>query len=124
AAPAWSGATPASPADLSAYPWLYRRADPPPQAGAVALIVTGDVMPGRDVMLGRDVAAAATAPDPLPASQAPLHAAMGPLRAVAPWLREADLTLGNLEAVLAPHEPQRATAGHGDDQPILLSAPP
>lgn len=120
--PAWSGAAPAAPAGLSAYPWLYRRADPPPQAGAVALIVTGDVMPGRDVMLGG--AAAATAPYSSPASQAPLHAATGPLRAVAPWLREADLTLGNLEAVLAPHEPPRTTAGAGDAQPILLSARP
>jgi poly-gamma-glutamate synthesis protein (capsule biosynthesis protein) len=71
--PAWS------PPDLSAYPWLYLRAGQPLAAGeqAAQLLITGDVMLGRGV-----------------AGQA------APLADVTPWLRTADLTLGNLEGVL------------------------
>jgi hypothetical protein len=66
--------------DLSAYPWLYLRNGEPLAARGelVELIAVGDVM------LGRGVA---------DESQ--------PFAAVAPWLRSADLTLGNLECVIA-----------------------
>lgn len=92
--------TEAAPApDLSAYPWVYLRdgrsltADEP----AVELIAVGDVMLGRG--------AADTAQ---------------PLAAVAPWLAVADLTFGNLEAVLVDADTPSATAV---TQPIRLHAP-
>lgn len=66
-------------AALEAYPWLYLRGGEPltPGEQAVEVIAVGDVM------LGRDVA----------------HEA-APLAAVAPWLRAAGLTVGNLECVV------------------------
>src|SRR5512137_3094895 len=66
--------------DLSAYPWLYLRDGTPPKAGEplVELIAAGDVMLGRGV-----------AGEPQP------------LAAVTPWMASADLTLGNLECVIA-----------------------
>ena len=66
--------------DLLAYPWLYLRDNEPLAARekAVELIAVGDVM------LGRGIA---------DESQ--------PFVAVAPWLRSADLTLGNLECVIS-----------------------
>jgi len=86
--------------DLSIYPWIYLR-DGAPVSGEtpVSLIVVGDVMPGRGVSGERN-----------------------PLGSAAPWLRGADLTLGNLEAVVAPEGPARATTP-GEDGPYILSAP-
>ena len=66
--------------DLSAYPWLYLRGGEPLAIGeqVVELTAVGDVMLGRGV-----------ADEPRP------------FAAVASWLRAADLTLGNLECVIA-----------------------
>jgi hypothetical protein len=66
--------------DLPAYPWLYLRDGEPLAAdeGVIEMIAVGDVM------LGRGVAREAQ-----------------PFAAVAPWLRTADLALGNLECVIA-----------------------
>jgi hypothetical protein len=65
--------------DLSAYPWLYLR-DGRALATGEAVV---EVIAVGDVMLGRGVAGFAD-----------------PLAGVAPWLRSADLTLGNLECVI------------------------
>jgi len=66
--------------DLPAYPWLYLRNSEPLAAGekVVELIAVGDVMMGRGI-----------------ADES------RPFAAVAPWLRSADVTLGNLECVIA-----------------------
>jgi len=66
--------------DLSAYPWLYLR-DGEPLAADESVI---EVIAVGDVMLDRGVTKEAQ-----------------PFAAVAPWLRTADLLLGNLECVLA-----------------------
>ena len=86
------------PPDLSAYPWIYLREGRAPGDGeaTISLLAVGDVMPGRGVAV-----------------------ATNPLRQAAPWLRAADLALGNLEAVLAPESAPRAGEGR-----ILLAAPP
>ncbi len=62
------------------YPWLYQRDDLPlsPAENVVAVIAVGDVMLGRG-----------------------LADLSNPFAAVRPWLRAADLTLGNLECVIA-----------------------
>jgi poly-gamma-glutamate capsule biosynthesis protein CapA/YwtB (metallophosphatase superfamily) len=92
---------PASP-DLSAYPWLFLRDGQDLAAGEslASLIAVGDVM------LGRDVPA-----DP------------SPWQEVAGWLPAADLTLGNLEAVLTDETSPRS-APAGEPQPIILRAGP
>jgi poly-gamma-glutamate synthesis protein (capsule biosynthesis protein) len=80
AAIAWMPAPgPAAP-DLSAYPWFYLREGEPLAAGeaVVELVAVGDVM------LGRGVAGVS-------------H----PFATVAPWLRTADVAMGNLECVVA-----------------------
>lgn len=66
--------------NLSPYPWLYLRDGEPLAAGerVVELIAVGDVMPGRGVA-----------------------GETQPLAAATPWLRKADLVLGNLECVIA-----------------------
>ena len=87
--------------DLSAYPWVYLRdgRSLTPTEPVVELIAVGDVM------LGRGVAEVAD-----------------PLADVAPWLRAADLTLGNLESVIgAVGTPKSAPPG--EPQPIILNAP-
>jgi poly-gamma-glutamate capsule biosynthesis protein CapA/YwtB (metallophosphatase superfamily) len=66
--------------DLSAYPWLYLRDGEPPAADESVI----EVIAVGDVMLGRGAAREAQ-----------------PFAAVAPWLRTADLALGNLECVIA-----------------------
>jgi poly-gamma-glutamate synthesis protein (capsule biosynthesis protein) len=68
-------------ADLSGYPWLYLRdGQPLPEPeGLVEVAVVGDLMLGRG---------AALLPDPL--------------GSVAPWLRAADLAVGNFEGALVP----------------------
>lgn len=76
--------------DLSAYPWLYLRAGRPltDAEPLVELVIVGDVMLGRGV---------AGQPNPL--------------AEVAPWLRDADLALGNLEGVITevtPLPPERS----------------
>jgi poly-gamma-glutamate synthesis protein (capsule biosynthesis protein) len=65
--------------DLTPYPWLYLRGGEP----LTSEETTVEVVAVGDVMLGRGVGA-----DP------------GVFRDVAPWLRAADLTIGNLECVL------------------------
>ncbi|MCA9957922.1 MAG: CapA family protein [Anaerolineales bacterium] len=65
--------------DLSAYPWALGQ-EPPDNTTRVDVIFVGDVLLGRGV-------------DP----------AADPLRAVAPWLAAADLTVGNLEGFIAPY---------------------
>ena len=65
--------------DLSAYPWLYLRANEPVAPGEQLV----EVMAVGDVMLGRGVAAQSE-----------------PLAGVTPWLRTADLAIGNLECVV------------------------
>jgi hypothetical protein len=81
--------------DLPDYPWLYLRGgqalDPGEQV--VEVLEVGDVMPGR-----------AVAGEPQP------------LSGVAPWLRTADLAVGNLECVVA----EGGTARPG---PYRLRAP-
>ncbi len=68
-----------NPPDFSTYPWLYLRDGEPLDAdeGAVDVVVVGDVMLGRGL-----------ADEPRP------------FAAVAPSLRAADLTVGNLECVI------------------------
>jgi poly-gamma-glutamate capsule biosynthesis protein CapA/YwtB (metallophosphatase superfamily) len=102
-----AGAAVATPAaatpvvDLSPYPWLYRRDPEATTAGPlVEVVVTGDVMLGRGVVGQAD-----------------------PLAAVAPWLRAADLALGNLEAVIVAAG-QSSTEPASPNDPILLHAPP
>lgn len=107
AAPRASGQAP----DLSDYPWLYLRDGQAPAEGAaaVSLIAVGDVMPGRGVS---DV------------SQ--------PLQDATPWLREADLTLGNLEVALDSGKPassrflpavKMTALQRSSDERIVLTAP-
>jgi poly-gamma-glutamate capsule biosynthesis protein CapA/YwtB (metallophosphatase superfamily) len=62
------------------YPWLYQRDDAPLSSdeNIVAVIAMGDVMLGRG-----------------------LADLSSPFSAVRPWLRAADLTMGNLECVIA-----------------------
>jgi poly-gamma-glutamate synthesis protein (capsule biosynthesis protein) len=68
-----------NPSNLPAYPWLYLRGGEPlsTDEGAIELVAIGDVMLGRGV-----------ADEPRP------------FAATAPWLRAADLTVGNLECVI------------------------
>ena len=92
----WSLRTGQAAPDLSAYPWLYLRDDKPLAAGEKVI----ELMTVGDVMLGRGVANKSQ-----------------PLAAVAPWLRAADLTLGNLECVIADEGVPRPG-------PYRLRAPP
>lgn len=87
--------------DLEAYPWVFLRdgRSLTPSETIVELIAVGDVM------LGRGVAEVAN-----------------PLADAAPWLRTADLTLGNLESVIVADGTPR-TAPPGEPQPIILNAP-
>ena len=92
---AWMPA-PGRPApSLVDYPWLYMRGGAPPEAGEQ----TVEVVAVGDVMLGRAVAGVEQ-----------------PLAGVAAWLRAADVSLGNLECVVA----QGGTARPG---PYRLRAP-
>jgi poly-gamma-glutamate capsule biosynthesis protein CapA/YwtB (metallophosphatase superfamily) len=71
--------------ELDAYPWLYLRdGEPLADEEVIEVIAVGDVMAGRgvaDVMLSQGAAQ--------------------PFAKVAPWLRTADVTFGNLESVIA-----------------------
>jgi poly-gamma-glutamate synthesis protein (capsule biosynthesis protein) len=99
--PIRSGTEVAPVPDLSAYPWVYLR-DGRPLTGdepVVELIAVGDVMLGRGV---------ADEPEPL--------------ADVAAWLAAADLTFGNLEAVIVEGGIPR-TAPPDEPQPIILQAP-
>jgi len=106
AASGWQPEPAGPPPDLSAYPWLYLRAGQPLAAGepAAQLLIVGDVMLGRGV-----------------AGQA------APFADAAPWLRTADLTLGNLEGVLTdrnlPCPPAPATAKAGRAAVYCLPMP-
>lgn len=95
--------TPAA-ADLSGYPWLYLRDGRPlePGEGAVEVILVGDVMLGRGVAGESD-----------------------PLGLAAPWLRSADLALGNFEGAISPDGlPTPDPAAESPTGPYLLVAPP
>ena len=65
---------------MAAYPWPYLRDGQPlrPDEASVEVTIVGDVMLGRGVAAQSD-----------------------PLGQAAPWLRAADLTLGNLEGVIS-----------------------
>jgi poly-gamma-glutamate capsule biosynthesis protein CapA/YwtB (metallophosphatase superfamily) len=94
------------PPDLSVYPWLYLRDGEPLASGesVVELVAVGDVMLGRGV-----------AGEPWP------------FAAVAPWLRAADLALGNLECVITLEEGDTPRPGRPADPPLgpfRLCAPP
>ncbi|MGA9347336.1 MAG: CapA family protein [Anaerolineae bacterium] len=90
--------------DLSVYPWLYLRDGKPLAAGENVV----EVMAVGDVMLGRGVIA-----EPRP------------FAAAAPWLRAADLALGNLEGVVAPGDtPLPDQPDEPALQPYRLYAPP
>ena len=81
--------------EQSAYPWLYLR-----EGAALAEVEEAiEVVVVGDIMLGRGVAGVAQ-----------------PLSGVAPWLRSADLTMGNLECVIAE-------AGAARPGPYRLRAP-
>jgi poly-gamma-glutamate synthesis protein (capsule biosynthesis protein) len=96
-----SGADSNAAPDLSVYPWIYLRdgRSLTPSETTVELIAVGDVMLGRGVADEAD-----------------------PLAEVAPWLRAADLALGNLESVIVAEGTPR-TAPPGEPQPIILNAP-
>ena len=92
----------ASAVDLSAYPWLYLRdgqpvADAP---GTVSLIAVGDVMLGRGVAEVDD-----------------------PLRNVSPWLKDANLALGNLESAIAGEDIELPPMPEAGPAPYILNAP-
>ena len=80
-------ATPATVAALASYPWVYLRDGQPVATDEVLvdLIAVGDIMPGRGV--------AAVGADWVGANG---------------WLAAADLTLGNLEAILLDETPELA----------------
>lgn len=84
--------------DLSSYPWLYQRDAAAPGPEVVEILLVGDVMLGRGVQQEAD-----------------------PLGAVAPYLREADLVIGNLEGVFTEQSvlPEPASP----QGPISLSMP-
>jgi poly-gamma-glutamate synthesis protein (capsule biosynthesis protein) len=84
------------------YPWFYLRDEEPP--GADEQLAT--VVAVGDVMLGRGVADAAR-----------------PFAEVTPWLRAADLALGNLECVVGAPDPAFLDE-HRDEGAIKLHAPP
>lgn len=94
----------ARPPDLDGYPWLYLR-DGQPLAAAetvVELVAVGDMMLGRGI-----------------------PAKSNPLEGVASWLGAADLTLGNLEAVVvAGGTAQPGLYPELAQQPYRLQAPP
>jgi poly-gamma-glutamate capsule biosynthesis protein CapA/YwtB (metallophosphatase superfamily) len=90
--------------DLSGYPWVYQRDGlPVDETGAM-----GQVLLVGDVMLARGVAAESA-----------------PLEKATPWLRTADLTLGNLECAIAPENLALASARESDSRggPYFLVAP-
>jgi poly-gamma-glutamate synthesis protein (capsule biosynthesis protein) len=89
-------------ADLSAYPWLFLRESRPiaPEEALAEVIFVGDVMLGRGLADGSN-----------------------PFTAVAPWLRTADLTVGNLECVVTTNLPGGDAVSGGDDLVPLVAAP-
>lgn len=90
--------------DLTSYPWLYLRDGRPlePGEGAVEVILVGDVMLGRGVAGESD-----------------------PLGLAAPWLRAADLAVGNFEGAISPDGlPTPDPAAESPTGPYLLVAPP
>lgn len=88
--------------DLPSYPWLYLRDGQPVtyEGEDVSLIVVGDVLLGRGV---------AEVPDPLGGA--------------APWLRRADLVMGNLESAVVGEEIAVPVIPSGGPQPIILNSP-
>jgi poly-gamma-glutamate synthesis protein (capsule biosynthesis protein) len=92
------------PPDLSPYPWVFQRDGEPTSGGGetVELIAVGDVMLGREI-------------------EHPEQA----LDEVAPWLREADVLLGNLEGVITTEEIAETPVNQDNvSQPLHLLAPP
>jgi len=95
------------PTDLSAYPWLFLREDHPLSSSEelVEVMLVGDVMLGRGLAEGPS-----------------------PFTGVRPWLRAADLTLGNLECVItadpAGGDPAEGAGPPGSARPEPLTAPP
>lgn len=85
-----------APPDLAPYPWVYLRDGRPVTANEtlISVIAVGDVLLGRGV---------AAQPDPL--------------GDVAPWLRAADVTLGNLEGVIINGRLRSTVNGEGNPVP-------
>jgi poly-gamma-glutamate synthesis protein (capsule biosynthesis protein) len=101
--PPWGlSSTPSEEQIAEHYPWLYLRDGEPltEDEPVVEVIIVGDVMPGRRVS---DEAR--------------------PFAEVAPWLREADLALGNLECVVGQPDPAFPDE-QSDESKITLHASP
>jgi poly-gamma-glutamate synthesis protein (capsule biosynthesis protein) len=87
--------------DLSLFPWIYLRDGHSldPEENVVEVMVVGDVQPGRG-------------------------AVTNPFEHVRPWLRRADLTVGNLESVIVGAPPARSRSLDRGEAGSLLRAPP
>lgn len=87
------------PPDLAAYPWIYQRGGVPLDAGEspAEVVIVGDVMLGRGVSVADE-----------------------PLADTAPWLRAADLAVGNLEGVIVDPEADCSRSAHPDGYQLLM----
>lgn len=87
--------------DLSPFPWIYLRdgRSLDPSENVVEVMAVGDVQPGRG-------------------------AVRNPFEHVRPWLRRADLVVGNLESLIVEAPPTHSRGVHrGDDGPRLRAPP-
>jgi hypothetical protein len=85
--------------DLAAYPWVYLRGGLLPGAGEelAEAIVVGDILLGRGVSVADD-----------------------PLADVSPWLRAADLAVGNLEGVIVASDADCSRSAHANGFQLLM----